>query len=145
MVICGLCKLYVETKTPNYIHNDNCGCDFHYTCYNQQLPNYFSITMPSCPNCYNYYKKDQLKHYENINYEESYNCWIGNTNKTKFICSEKMCFNRSHNKYFNMCEKHFYEYVPKFKLLDALSKVFKLCIGLNAEKKLKVFKELLLV
>ena len=140
---CKLCDKLLNTNSSNYIINKKCNCKFHYECYNNYFPNYYSITVPKCPNCHEFYNKKDIDCCENINYEESYNTWIGNHYKFLFMCQEKNCIHLAYLKYFNYCEKHFWEKYNKYKVLNSIKFVGLQCLGLPPEKKYELLKSLL--
>lgn len=133
--ICDLCYEKLENTKPNYVHNEKCGCNFHYNCYNKISTNYFSITFPKCPSCRIIFRKENLIPYENIDYEEAFEEWIGNVKNSK--CKKILCFNSSESKYLNYCKEHY----EKKDLIPALKYVFSFCMGLKSEKKFIIFKE----
>jgi len=132
---CKICYLPILTIGPDYVHNKNCGCDFHFTCFEKNNPNYFSITFPSCNYCKKLYKKTDLKHYDDVIYEHAFNLWIGKPKKD-FLCKVSQCFQPAKAMYLNYCEKHFNETDEK----NRLNKIFTECMGLTADQKYEIFK-----
>jgi len=74
---CKICNNPIKKNSYNYIINTNCGCEFHYTCYNNKNKNYYSITIPKCSNCNKLFNKNQLQSTLISNPKEAYNIWIG--------------------------------------------------------------------
>ena len=139
---CKLCHGNIDKNSPNYIFNNNCKCSFHFECYDKHFPNYFSIYFPKCPYCNQHYRKEELSSYENINYDEAFEIWIGKP-KNNILCQEQFCFQLSKEKFINLCEKHFFNKFSQNNIIQSLKLIFIYGIGLPPNKKLKLYKQYL--
>lgn len=139
--LCQLCYQPIIPNSLDYVFNSSCLCKFHYSCYNKQFPNYFSIYFPKCPKCNKHYRKEYLETYPDFSYDEAFKCWIGNILSTNLICQKELCFSLSKTKYLNYCKTHFYEKYSDESAKNALLKIFQLCFGISTTKKFEILQK----
>lgn len=137
--ICPICQKKINIYSPDYLINTDCGCQFHYRCFDKYNFNFVSITLPKCLVCDKFYKKSNVYINGNGSFEESFDVWVGNVKRSFLFCKCIGCIVLGNMKRNFYCTKHFEKYKEKY--FDELKKIAKDYIGTPTNVKYVILKK----
>ena len=132
---CMICNEIMEKDTLNYMKNVNCGCEFHYSCYNIANNNYYKEDIHKCFICKKLHNSEDLEVYSYLYFPEGYELWVNDLSN----CLHKDCNNIGNPKCGNLCEEHRKYTAKNFEVIKAFKYFTQKGIGMEKILKEKLF------
>ena len=136
---CKICNEILDKESVNYMKNIKCGCEFHYTCYNENNTNYYREKRHKCIICLEEHNEEDLEVYSYLYFPEGYQLWVNDLKS----CRDNNCNNNGNPKSGNYCSLHRKYTVKNREVIKAFKYFTQRGIGMSREEKEKLFLEMI--
>lgn len=137
---CKICNENMDKESVNYIKNVNCGCEFHYTCYEKKNNNYYQKENHQCFCCNKAHEPEHLEVYSYLYFPEGYSMWVSDLKD----CIKAGCNNYGNPKSCNYCSRHSTFTAKNNEVVKAFKYFTQKGIGMNRLEKEKLFMRMMI-
>jgi len=136
---CMICQELLEKDKMNYLKNVKCGCEYHYTCYNDKNPSYYRTNKHRCSVCSVEHRPEDMEVYSYLYFPEGYETWISEIKG----CQQNNCHNIGNPKCGNYCDDHKKFTVKNREVVKAFKYFTQKGIGMSRDEKEKLFLKMM--